>query len=426
MPDFDFAGLRTAVEDAAERAPFDQLVERAAVRRRRRRIGTGLGLLVLVILAAATAAGTAGLRSDRLPATPPTPPPAEESPPSGTQLLLDAKFGPRHAYALIGACAVPDRVATCRYVLLQSADAGRTWQRRRSQPLAPPAGNAGFSAELLLAGPDRGLAILDPGHDRVYQPTDRVDTYSQRQIRSAPPVEAIPPAAAVRTSHCEGNRDCWQAVVALDPTTGIAAPLRHQPPLGVPASSATFDDRGGLWVAGASAGGTGPPRTAYSADRGQSWRPLPVPRGPRGVLGARVYPLPSGRGAYLIGARYDRPDVKNDFAELWRIGDPAAPGAEWSRITPASRPASAMTAVGLAEGSLLFTEETGGLWRVSPTGETHLVEADVSGTPLRPHAAYRGPGSLIYALDQPDGPALSVLVSDDDGRTWRRSILPGS
>ena len=62
---------------------------------------------------------------------------------------------------------------------------------------------------------------------------------------------------------------------------------------------------------------------------------------------------------------------------------------------------------------------------VSPTGRVETVPPDVvPQAPFLPHVVHRGPGRLIYALDGQGGDRLSVLVSYDDGRSWRRSWLP--
>jgi hypothetical protein len=83
-----------------------------------------------------------------------------------------------------------------------------------------------------------------------------------------------------------------------------------------------------------------------------------------------------------------------------------------------------MTGVGLADGSLLFAGETGGLWRVSPSGVLRPVRADPGEIPLRPHAVYRGAGGQVYALDgTAEEKSLEVVVSSDEGRSWRRVRL---
>ena len=46
------------------------------------------------------------------------------------------------------------------------------------------------------------------------------------------------------------------------------------------------------------------------------------------------------------------------------------------------------------------------------------------GVPMRPVAVFRGAGSVLYALNRNADPGSAVIVSDDDGRTWRRSPLP--
>jgi hypothetical protein len=419
MPEPDFPGLRSAVEDATEHAPFERLRERAVARRRRRRAGTSLGLLVVAVVALLTATGTTRLRSDRQPATPP---PGPNRTQGASQTLLDVAFGTDHAYALAGVCASQDEPVTCQYVLLQSDDAGRSWYRRNHQPLPPLGEGQGFSAQLLQPTPALPLTIFDRARGHVYRQTERADTFDQHPLHDGPPIRMAPPGAVVL---CADASSCATGTLdVLDPGTGIVAPLANQPPLGVPTGSVSVDETGGLWATGAEISTRDAPRVAYSSDRGGSWRLLPAPPGASGVRVVTVEPAPDGRSAYLVGSR-DEPGPGGRFTDLWWIGDLSRPGTAWSRITPPDLPASAGTAIALADGWLLLADPTGSSIRVSPTGRVDTVPADlVPQAPFLPHAVHRGPGRLVYALDGQGGDRLSVLVSDDDGQSWRRSWLP--
>jgi hypothetical protein len=241
-------------------------------------------------------------------------------------------------------------------------------------------------------------------------------------------VQAIGTTAVLAPAPCPVGSECRTGLLSeLDPATGAVALLAHQPfdqplsgPTTVTITSAAFDDRGGLWAAGVSLTGVSPPVTAYSLDRGRSWRLLPRRPGTPGIRTARICPLPDGRGAYLIGSREDQP---NDFAALFRIGDPTAADSAWAAIDAEPRPQSILGAVGLADGSLMFTASTGGARRVTADGALSAVPTSVDGVRFTPYLLSRGANGVLYAQDDSVG-TLSLAVSEDQGRTWRRSLLP--
>lgn len=419
MPDPDFGGLRTAVEDAAVRAPFESLRARAAARRRRRVGLTAAGAAALTALAVVAVPRTGpapepGFTSAPTEAAVPTPGPPGVPP----VVMVAIAFGRSTAYALLGDC--PGTAPTCTYRLVASPDAGRTWTTLPS-PLPALSGNEGFSAELLVTGDD-DLTVLDRARRRAYASTDRGRSFAERVLRDGPPIDAVPPGLRVEQTWCDGD-DCSPArLVVFDPATGRTSPLRAQPVTGSTMLAVATGDDGRIWVAGQDRDGVA---LALSGDRGRTWQALPTPAGIGRVRLMRLVPLPGrGAGAFLLTGREDEQDVLNAFSDLWRLDD-ADP--RWVRVTPPGAPRSALTAVGLSDGELLLTAEGGGLWRTSDRGERIARDPDpqVGGLAL-PLATVSRSGSLLIArsdvtdLDND----LELLVSADEGRTWDRRPLP--
>jgi photosystem II stability/assembly factor-like uncharacterized protein len=407
VPDPDFGGLRTAVEDAAARAPFESLRARAAARRRRRVGLAAAGVAALTALVVVTVPRT----SPGPPAEPvPTSTPPTES--AGRQLVVDTAFGRTTTYALIGECTPAD---VCSYQLLSSTDSGRTWVRLPS-PLGPLPSGDGFSAELRVTGDD-DLAVLDPASGRLHVSTDRGRTFATRVRRSGPPLDAVPPGLRAETTYCGGDGCAPARVVVLDPATGLESALRAQPIARSKHNDLTTGADGRIWAAGRDGDRL---VSAVSDDRGRSWRQLAPLGGPPARL-YRLVPVPGG-GAYLVTGREDARDVLNAFSDLWRLD-----GARWVRVTPAGIPRSALTAVGLADGELLLTEEDGGTWRTSGRG-TRIARAPdpvVDGGPLPVAVLERSGGLIVGETGVADGRGPYVLVSADEGRTWdRRTIVP--
>lgn len=421
MSEPDFDGLRTAVEDAAARTPFGSLLARAGARRRRRRAAAGTAALGLVgALAAGTLAlpGTADRTVEPGPGPAVTPRPAPSG--VGTQVIQTA-FGRTTAYALLGRCP-GEGPSGCRYELLSSPDAGRTWTRLRAPlPPLPGDGSEGFSAELLVTGAD-DLTVLDRLRGRAYASTDLGRTFAVRVLRAGPALEAVPPGLQVEATQC-GSDGCPGAqLVVFDPDTGRTSPLRAQPVPGVKSLAVATGDDGRIWAVGQD-GATA--LSAISPDRGRTWRTLPPTPSSSGIRLLRIVPLP-GRdaGAFLLTGGDEPRNVLNTFSQLWRLDDR---DPRWVRVTPPGAPASALTVVGLTPGELLLTAEHGGVWRTAGRGTRIAREPDpqADGAAL-PLFVLERAGTLLIGRSEVGRPDPYVLVSQDEGRSWdRRDLVAG-
>lgn len=397
---------------AGDGVPFDEQVRRAAARSRRWRRGGVIGAVV--------ALGTAAVLASRaIPGAPPDAPvvtaaPSRSDPPDrptghgGGVSVIDVAIGRRQAYALLGSCEGPDPAQRCAYRLVRQPNPGGRWQHS-PLPLPPPADGDGFSARLLLARGDM-LTVLDDARGRAYVSTDGV-RFSTRRLTRGPSLADVP--AGLTPELHDG------LVVVVDPATGQRRPLATQPRLGAWVGSLGYRD-GVLWAAGDAGRGV---VTGVSTDQGRSWRLLPVP-GPGGLQQLQVIPIPGG-GAYLLGGRDDRPEVRNEFSELWRLDDPTRPGARWSRVRDPRWPPSASSVVALAGGDLLVTDEISGAWRVAPDGVSRLPEAYVGGSAVAPGHLVAGPDGTLLGRPAVELGEAVLLVSRDQGESWQVEVLPG-
>jgi RNA polymerase sigma factor (sigma-70 family) len=410
----DFAGLRTAAEDAAERMPFEELRDRAAGRRHRRAAG-----IVALGAAMAAAVGLAGQTDGGLAPTPLVEPGPTSGAPARMQ-LVDVRFGADTAYALLGVCTGANEPMTCGYQLWVSRDRGRRWDPR-DIPLTGLEPNAGFAAELRVDSRTDRLTLIDPATGMVFLSTDGAGpSYGSKELTSGPPLDAVPPGLQPDLDTCgEGctPRVSTPLVSVLDPATGVRHDLRSNPALtpGTPVQSIVLDDDGVIWVAGAGRQG-GLAQTAYSLDRGSSWRRLLVPGGAK-VGWVRLVSVPDNAATYLLAGDYDGSRGRNNLTGIWWIGDPSEPGTGWVPLTLWVWPESARSAVGLTDGGLLISQESGATWRIDRNGQFALVsDRTVEGETARLRDVRRGPGPLLYGTTDADD--LAVLVSEDDGASW--------
>jgi hypothetical protein len=409
MSESDFTRLRSAVEDVAERAPFDAVVERAARRRARRRIVTAGTLVALAV-------GVVALGQGRMfrTALPPVSTTSTPAPLGWITQLVDLRFGRDAGYALIGYCndaAEP----VCGYQLYVTTDRGRSWQAR-SVPLPRLLHGVGFSAELRLEPDTDALVVMDSGSGLIAQSTDHGRTFGRpQQLRDGPAIDIVPVGLRPEPEPCRGG-SCQGRVLVIDPATGLRHPLTVNP-VGVPAGlrwSVEVDGDGVLWAAAIDPARR--PRTAYSADRGRTWHAL----GQLDVSAAaalRLAPLPTGRGAYLLVTRSEFADFRDSLDGVFRLGDPTR-DVNWVRVALTAWPASIGDAVALTDGGLLLTSAQGSAspWRVWPNGTAGpLPDRTEQGTVRTLTTVRRGPGKLLYGMDSSDN---SVLVSEDDGAGW--------
>ena len=387
--------------------PFDEQVRRAsAVARRRRR--TGLAGTVLVV---ATAAVLAGHTLPESTSSPPVPAPTVVVP-TPDRYVADVAVGTTWAYALVASCVGPETTRQCRYRLFRRSLGGGGWT-----PTALETGQvagADSPARLFVTGDDLVTVLDQPTVGTVYASGDGGDTVSGHALQPGPPVAAVPAGAVVDLGLCES---CLDRLTVLEPLTGRLRPLTVPPPLGPTLAVRSVVQSGGvLWVLG---DGGSRLVSAVSVDRGRSWRELPV-GGARAPADIARLVSDGRRGAYLMIGRDARPDVLDEFSELWRVGDPTRPGAAWRQVTPAVRPRSAAELVA-ADRGLLVREDTGELWRLEPDGTMRrLPPIDLDGLPIPPAVVVTGPARLLLgvAANQVDLGVPTVLVSYDEGETW--------
>jgi DNA-directed RNA polymerase specialized sigma24 family protein len=414
LADPDFAGLRTAVQVAVERPPFEELRDRAAARRQRLAAGI-LGLAVAITVVVGRAGqidgGGAPIR------------PAEAGPTGGspaTMQLIDVRFGAERGYALVGACTGAGEPIRCGYQMWVSGDRGRRWHPTEL-PLARPKPHAGFAARLQVdPGADR-LAVMDPAARMVLLSADGGESaYQRHQLTNGPPLAAVPAGLQPDIDVCGTGctpRVSTPLVSVLDPDTGVRSHLRSNPALapGTPVQSLALGDDGVIWVAGAGRH-SGRVQTAYSPDRGRSWQRLPVPGDPA-VGWVRLVSVPGGGATYLLAGDHDGFVGRNNLTTIWWIGDPSQPDTGWAPVTLPVWPDSAQSAVGLTGGGLLISQENGATWRIDRNGQFELVsDRTVEGHTARLRDIRRGPGRMLYGTTDNDD--LAVLVSEDDGASW--------
>jgi hypothetical protein len=387
-------------------APFDEQVRRAVAAARRRR-RTGLAGTVLLAAAAAVLAVRSG-------SEPPAPAPAAT--PTAVvaeplRFVEDAAVGTRWAYALVASCLGPEQTRQCTYRLLRRSLGGGGWIPTGLEA-GPVAGAAG-PARVFVTGEDRVTVVDQPTVGNVYASPDAGDTVSGSALRPGPPIAAVPAGAFIDLGLCES---CLDRLTVLEPATGRLRPLAT-PPLGPTLAVRSFAESGGvLWVLG---DGGSRLISAVSLDRGRTWRRLPVGGARTPAELVRLVP-DGGRGAYLLIGRDARPDVLDEFSELWRIGDPTRPGAAWRQATPAVRPRSASGLVAGARG-LIVQDDAGTLWRLVPGGAMRrLPPVDLDGVPVIPGFVVTGPGRALVAgaANQADLGSPTVMISYDEGESW--------
>ena len=85
------------------------------------------------------------------------------------------------------------------------------------------------------------------------------------------------------------------------------------------------------------------------------------------------------------------------------------------------------SAVGLlvTQRGLLVQAEGGALWRLGPDGQPReLPPIEVDGVPAHPGRLAAGGRMLLGVLPRSETAPPAVLVSDDDGETWRVERIP--
>jgi hypothetical protein len=308
--------------------------------------------------------------------------------PTGHQSsVVSVAVGSRWAYALVSDCDT--RILhECDYRVHRRDALDSGWQALSLHVTGRT--TTGLDVTLRVTPDDHVLLV----HGDIAQvSTDGGGSAWTVHLRPAPAVAAIPAGGVLASGLCGS---CDGLVTALDPATGDLHPLAAQPRFTGFGLRLARSDGDVLWVA--QVGPTGG-STAVSADRGRSWRTIPLAPGMVFTDPVVLAAIPGG-GAYVVGRRADyRPDVR-------RID---GPDGNWRRLTPARGPVAAYSAVVDARG-LLVGDGDGHAWRLRPDG----AFAALPGVPG--YLVGGGPAPVLLGLPSTPG---TVLLSYDGGTTWR-------
>jgi hypothetical protein len=316
----------------------------------------------------------------------PTPAPLVTGPttPPTQSIVVSLATGTRWAYALVARCETRI-VHDCDYQVQRRDLFQPGWQATPVHVTGRT--TTGLDVTLRVTPDDHVLLVAGA---TMQVSTDGGETVRSVHLHTGPPVDALPAGAVLASELCP---TCADAVTAIDLGTGALQQLRHQPALTGFGLRLARADGDVLWLAqlGPSGGST-----AVSADRGRSWRTVPLPPGMVLTDPVVLAPIPGG-GAYLVGRRADdRPDVR-------RVD---GPDGSWRRIAPASGPTSAYSAVVDARG-LVVGDGAGKAWRLGPDNRF----TELPGTP-----GYLTGGRALFSLPSTPG---TVQLSYDGGASWR-------
>jgi hypothetical protein len=304
-------------------------------------------------------------------------------------IVVSVTAGARYAYALVAACG--NRILhDCDY---------RVYRRNLVVPGWAPTpvhftGTTTTGLDVTMRATPDDHVLLTAGTSMQVS-DDGGDTVHILHLRTGPPVDALPAGAVLASELCP---TCADAVTAVDLSTGELRPLRSQPTLSGFGLRLARVDGNVLWVAQVGPSGG---LTAVSADRGRSWRTIPLAAGMVLTDPVVLASVPGG-GAYLVGRR------PNDLPDVRRID---GPGGDWRRITPPDGPNSAYSAVVDARG-LLVGDGNGKAWRLGPDDRFTALP----GTP-----GYLSGSRVLLGLPSTPG---TVELSYDGGQTWQ-SEQPG-
>jgi len=354
--DADLRGLRDELTAAIPLPDVERIAGRARTRRRLQ-VGALLAVIAVVVAVPVVHALPVWLTAAR-------PNPAE------TSYVVDFADA-KHGYALTRTCERGTEV--CTFTLYRTADGGETWQSRRL-PLAP---GDGFWDTMYVLGPDE-VTIgkpVGPETTRIFS-TDGGRSWGVANDLARAGTAPLAPGGLL-TGACGEQPYQYggcDVVGSIRPDTGqfVAAPTQPRlVPVQVgPAPTVT----GKWWVAGVNAT-RDRPVLAVSADDGRTWstNELTEPVG-------RRWAVVEGDGVLYATAADDAGKV----AGVWRSTDD---GRSWTRTWAAKlKPKDPRD-------------------DYLPTGVGPFLDS-------RPIAA--GDGSLILA------DMKQTLVSDDEGRTFRR------
>lgn len=310
--------------------------------------------------------------------------------------ILDVQFaGAAHGYALTGGCASAARGGRCWYGLRVTSNAGRTWAYRKL-PVPGLKQGEGFQASMYVFGPE-SVSLEDRG--RTWFSGDAGRTWRTVESEAGLTYRTIP-AGAVLRNVC-GSGGC--GVHAIDPRTGVSAPLRSQPALErIWWASPDGDTVGGWWIAGAVGDRT--PALAITRDNGRTWKLTRFESEAAQVIGVSVATR-SGQEAYVfVTLLPSKQGARPGAGRMYASHDS---GRTWSPVRPAKdvkqRPGAVAGGVLLGPDRLLVGTLGAGT-RISEDGGRTFADLpnvpEFAGFP-RSHGRYvaRSTGGFYTSLD---------------------------
>lgn len=376
---------------------------------RTRRWVTTAGAVVVAGVAAVLAGNATGDRTTA-PASATTAPARADHEP----VLVSVAAGRGSVYALAAECDTGTAPA-CGYQLYRR-DGSRGWQPVPWQ-VAPRSGVGPApvvsvtSVPGVPAGPQREvvtvLTSVDP--PQVRTSTDGGRTVTAHPLTTGPPVAAVPRTGLLTPGVCA---TCDDEVTTLDPTTGAVRTLAVPPPLGG-AHLRSYDRSGDVvWAVGVDRRTT---VSAVSTDAGRSWRRVPVPgaSSPNQLL--RVLAGADG-SAWLVAGSY----LGGPPQQLNRVRRIDGPGGRWRELPDRDGPRTMRSVLAGGRG-LLVVEVNGTVWRLPPAGPYRQLPDP---GPFRPGDLVRGSPGPVVSLSPDDADNRTVLLSDDEGESWRAERVP--
>jgi photosystem II stability/assembly factor-like uncharacterized protein len=282
----------------------------------------------------------------------------------------------------------PNVEITCRWALLKTADAGRTWQER-PLPAEPATENTGFrlnpSRSLMFWAPEPGVLALGTAGRRYWTSADGGETWSQ-----APDQYEVPPEGWVSLhgtkdepvflkSAPDAEPGKWPIVTASDGSYWLPCLPLNQPPLCV----------------------------TVSRDLGDTWQRLPVDPAGHEVTFVATY---DGRTVFAgIGGQPGRLMRSQDGGQTWQaVPAPAQPALTGADV------------LALPNGDLLMTisRAEGGMVRIRPDGGIE----EITGAPKHTGWMYHSGGVIVAPgfgemRQDPQVPPVA-WISSDNGATW--------
>lgn len=393
------AVVRAAVEDTAQRPPYERLAARAKVARGRRRLGTATTVLLLVGAGLVVRVAT---RTEPLPVGRPV-----------SQVLFTDRD---HGFALVKPCG-----SGCPLRLARTVDGGKRWT-----PLTVPHGNARVTSAYLSVCCGNRVSVDFNGangsgglgqyyavsHDsgRTWHVTARIPQFDAGRPAAThlpsgwTPVTSFDPAGPV--------------VVATNPVDGVFRPLSHQPPLTGVDVSPPFRRGERIWVTGDDPHHRFRQKLAESVDDGDTWQVVDPPPLRRTEEVAVIYPAPDD-GLYV---QTKRPG-DGLLRRTWRLDD--LNRGVWTLLPDFGLGDAAVITTVLPDGELWLSDPTYAGWTTTDLGRRpeRISLPTINGHHSKVVFAGETPDGLVYATPPPSGRKDIVFVSTDSGRHWTTRVV---